>query len=154
VNKLLTPIDEANYSVAEGAEAAIADFDTTATKMGPGKAGVPSRVTVHWVTDRAGYVALRSFYLQQIAVPFLIDLILDQPYLTEHVATFVSGTFKLESFEGLTYSVTADLFAMPYLNTTFYDMLVHNIDDDMSPTLFAGIAHLVHSHLAVVLPYV
>jgi len=43
----------------------------------------------------------------------LIDLYLDEPYLTEHEANFMPGTFGLVSQQGLSFTVSAQLEVMP-----------------------------------------
>lgn len=85
----------------------------------------PSRsVSVRWHLDPAGYQFLRTFYsggTKEGSVPFLIDLLLDEPTLTEHTAYFVPGTLRLSSVEGLTHEVSAELEVRPAVRDEEFD---------------------------------
>ena len=60
--------------------------------------------------------------------PFLIDLILDQPYLEEYEAKFVPGTVNMSEPEGLTYSISADLEVIPVRDDLFSQSIVDAYD--------------------------
>jgi hypothetical protein len=74
------------------------------------------RVLATWKLSAAKYAALRTFYrttTKRGALVFQAYLILDSSSLTLHDCNFVTGTFRLVSIDGGTYTVTAELEAIP-----------------------------------------
>ncbi|MDO8683968.1 MAG: hypothetical protein Q7N50_10860 [Armatimonadota bacterium] len=73
-------------------------------------------IDVTWVCDHDRWQYLRAFYNTTTlrgSLPFLIDLFLDQPTLTEHTAYFEPGSFKLSYKRGRHYIVTAKIEVVP-----------------------------------------
>ena len=76
-----------------------------------------------------GYQYLRNFYnglLIAGSEPFLIDLILDDSYLTEHTAYFLPGSLTLNGVSGTNYQVSAELEVRP--------LPYQNVDEDQNPS--------------------
>jgi hypothetical protein len=73
-------------------------------------------INVQWTTNPKGYeyLALAARYCDENGgYHFLIDLITSLSIIRETVAMFVPGTFKLSSYNGLTYICTAQLYVEP-----------------------------------------
>lgn len=150
MNKITLPVTESGYSIVEGNEALFADFGSGRTNFRAGKDGLVSRVKVQWTLDRTSYTTFRTFYSNQGkgSIPFLIDLLMDQSTLTEHVASFVPGSITLQAVDGLTYIVSAELAVAPIWDPGGYAVTVHNYSNDLEITLLSAISHFVHTHLA------
>jgi hypothetical protein len=106
----LTP-DSNSYGVKDGKEVISVQLDGGASRFRRDVVGASSTISVKWTVDADGYRTLRDFYesIGNGAEPFLIDLIWEDADLTEHEAHIIPGTFKLDSQEGRTYVVSADL---------------------------------------------
>ena len=114
--KFVIPPDRASYSVTDGIEVASTKLDGGAARYRQDVLNSTSRVTVQWTVGPEKYKYIRSFYraiAYKGAVPFLIDLILDSPDLTEHKAYFIPGTMRLVSQSGLQYVVASELEVYP-----------------------------------------
>jgi len=73
------------------------------------------------------YQYFRAFWTvitEKGVYPFLIDLILDQPYLEEYEAKFVPGTLNMSNPEGLTYEISADLEVIPVRDDEYSQSLI------------------------------
>ena len=73
------------------------------------------------------YQYFRAFWIVETekgVYPFLIDLILDQPYLEEYEAKFVPGTLNMSNPEGLTYEISADLEVIPVRDDEYSQSLI------------------------------
>ena len=71
-----------------------------------------SMLNVSWICDREQYQYLVAFYrtaTMRGALPFTIDLIIDDMDLKEYEANFMPGTFTLTSQRGLSYTVSATI---------------------------------------------
>lgn len=116
LSKFILPPDNSQYSVADGKEVVATQLDGGAARYRRDILGATSTVNVAWILGTNDYKYMRSFYRALTlkgAKPFLIDLILDEPTLTEHKAYFVPGSFQLTGQKGLTYWVSAQLEVYP-----------------------------------------
>jgi hypothetical protein len=116
LTKLTIPPDKASYAVQDGQEALSVKLDGGASRFRLDILGATSTVNVQWSVGPNAYLYLRAFYKsisKSASLPFLIDLILDQPGLTEHEAHFVVGSMRLASHRGLEYTVSAQLEVKP-----------------------------------------
>lgn len=89
--------------------------------------GASSLVSITWICDPDEYEELVEFYkvtLKKGALPFLIDLVIDEPFPSEYEATFIPNTFTLSSVKGLTYTVTAQLEAAYQEPNEVYDNFI------------------------------
>jgi phage pi2 protein 07 len=114
--KFIIPPDSSAYSVSDGNEVVSTKLDGGASRYRRDMIGATSTVNVSWILGRDEFKYLRSFYrgiTGKGAEPFLIDLILDDYELTEHVVHFVEGSMQLTSQKGLTYWVSAQLEVTP-----------------------------------------
>ena len=87
-----------------------------------------------WTLNFADYQYLRAFYHsvgKQGSAPFLIDLLLDQPYLEEFEAKFVPDTFEMSEPIGLSFKQSAQLEVKPKNDTDYYDAIVLLYGDDL-----------------------
>ena len=116
LSKFVLPPDNSSYSVADGKEVVATQLDGGAARYRRDILGATSTVNAAWILGTNDYKYMRSFYRALTlkgAKPFLIDLILDEPTLTEHKAYFVPGSFQLTGQKGLTYWVSAQLEVYP-----------------------------------------
>lgn len=73
-------------------------------------------VNVSWRCTPAQYEHMRLRARQNSArggPPFLLPLVLNDPTPAEYKAKFVPGSFKLSGQDGITFDVTAQMWAMP-----------------------------------------
>lgn len=108
--------DNSSYSVTDGKEVVSVALDGGASRYRRDILGASSIVNVQWVCDREEFHYIRAFFRSLTgkgALPFVIDLILDDPLPVEHKAYFVPGSMVLTSQRGLSYYVTAQLEVEP-----------------------------------------
>lgn len=124
MNKLNILPDSASYSVTDGKEVIATQLDGGAARYRRDILGATSRVTCQWTVGQDVYRYLRAFYRSATtngATPFLIDLILDDPTLTEHKAYFIPGTMQLRETVGHKYVLYAELEVIPDLPDAAFD---------------------------------
>lgn len=127
LTKLTIPPDQSGYSVTDGTEVISVKLDGGASRFRRDVLNAASRVTVQWSVTPDNFRYLRAFYRSvtaQGSTPFLIDLLLDEPELTEHQAYFIPGTMRLQSQRGLQYVVAAELEVAPDLPDSEYDAIL------------------------------
>jgi hypothetical protein len=86
--------------------------------------GTPSIVSVSWMADEYGYQYLTAFFntaVKQGSLTFLCDLVLDKPYLTEHVCRYVPGTFSLDSTIAFVFNCSAQFEVLPQAIDSDFD---------------------------------
>ena len=116
VDKLLIPPSSSTYTMQDGSETASVQLAGGASRYRKVVSNAASYLECEWVVGPTDYTYLRAFYntsTKQGSLPFLIDLVIDLPELTEHNAFFVVDTFQLKSVVGLTYTVGARLEVTP-----------------------------------------
>ena len=114
--KLVIPPDQASYAVTDGTEVIRVQLQGGAGRYRRDILNSSRTVNVTWTLSPNEYKYIRSFYKVSVydtSAPFLIDLYLDEPTLTEHQARFLPGTMQLQSQSGLTFVVTAQLEVTP-----------------------------------------
>lgn len=120
LEKFIIPPDSSSYSVTDGNEVVSIQLDGGAARYRRDIVGATSTVDVSWVLGHGSYKYLRSFYkgiLGKGATPFLIDLILDEEFLTEHKVYFVPNSLKLDRTEANIFWVSAQLEVYPNEDT-------------------------------------
>ena len=120
MTKFILPPDNSAYSVTDGKEVVATQLDGGVARYRKDIVGATSTVNVSWILGRDEYKYLRSFYrgiTSKGALPFLIDLILDEFELTEHKVYFIPGSMQLTGQKGLTYWVSAQLEVYPNEDT-------------------------------------
>lgn len=116
LTKFILPPDNSSYGVTSGKEVVATMLDGGAARYRRDILGATSTVDCVWIIGPTEYKYARSFYRALTtsgSKPFLIDLILDEPELTEHKAYFVPGSFKLTGQKGLMYWISAQLEVYP-----------------------------------------
>lgn len=124
MDKLQLPPDSAGYSVTDGKEVVSIQLDGGAARYRRDILNANSKVTCQWSCDRDEYQYLRAFFktaTSQGSLPFLIDLALDDPSLTEHQAYFVPGSMVLREQRGHLYVVASELDVKPIPRDAAYD---------------------------------
>lgn len=116
LSKFVLPPDNSAYSVTDGKQVVATQLDGGAARYRRDILGATSKVSCAWVLGPHDYKYMRAFFrslTQSGSKPFLIDLILDEPTLTEHKAYFVPDSMQLTGQKGLTYWVSAQLEVYP-----------------------------------------
>jgi len=116
LTKLTIPPNQASYSVKDGNETLSVKLDGGQSRYRRDILEASSIVDVAWSVNGAEFQYLRAFYKttsRRGSLPFLIDLYLDLPTLTEHEAYFVKDTVKFPSQRGLEFTVSAQLEVKP-----------------------------------------
>lgn len=104
------------YAVADGMTFKQTKLEGGASRFRRDVLGAARLVDVQWTLKTSQYEYLTSFYntvLKDGSESFKIDLILDKPRLTEHIAHFVQEPKKLNGQSGLSYSVGAQIEVLP-----------------------------------------
>lgn len=120
--------DRSGYSVQDGEEVISVKLDGGLSKYRRDVLNSSSSLTVQFTLTASGYRYLRDFYrviTEKGALPFLIDLIIDEAELTEHTAYFVPGTMKLQSQSGLQYVVSTQLEVQPLALTGYENEYIY-----------------------------
>lgn len=116
LTKLILPPDNSSYSVTDGREVLAVQLAGGASRYRRDILGATSKVSASWLLGPEPYRYLRAFY-KAVTVsgskPFLMDLILDEPTLTEHKVYFIPESLTLTGQKGLSYSVSAQLEVYP-----------------------------------------
>lgn len=89
-------------------------------------AGSASRIECTWFLLPGEYQYFMAFYRSQLkrgAIPFLIELLLEQPYLEEIKASFRANTLSVKQI-GLSYEVSAELEAVPNTDNDYDEMVL------------------------------
>jgi len=118
--KFVIPPDSSSYAVSDGVEVASIKLDGGSSRYRKDILGATSTVDVSWVMGEVEYKYLRSFFrgiTGKGATPFLIDLILDEDFLTEHKVYFIPNSMQLSAQSGRTFWVSAQLEVTPNEDT-------------------------------------
>jgi hypothetical protein len=122
---MLTPI-ASGYAATPGNEVASVTLDGGASRSRRIQLGAHSIVNVSWVTGEDGYRYLTAFFntiTGKGALPFLMDLLLDNPSLTTHICKFVPNTFKpISSVTARRFTASAQLEVKPLAINTASDL--------------------------------
>ena len=116
MNKLTYPPDQDGYTVKDGEEVLSVALDGGLPRFRKDILNSASELSVRWTLSQSGYRYLRAFYNTATfsgSIPFLVDLIIDAPELTEHTAYFIPKSMRLTNQKGLSYIVQASLVIEP-----------------------------------------
>ena len=116
MTKLELSPSTSGYSVKPGTETLSVKLDGGLSRHRKDIANSASLVSVSWVCDRNQFRYINSFYnliTDKGALPFELDLIIDNHELTNHTCKFVRGSFRLASKVGHRHVVTAQLEIKP-----------------------------------------
>lgn len=140
--KLALVPSKTGYAVSDGNEVVRQQLDGGAGRYRRDIIGATVRVNVQWFLSPESYQYLRTFYnggAHKGATPFTIDLLLDEPTLTEHTAYLVPDSLRLSGVQGLRHEVTAELEVVPIPRDDAYDevfiAVFNEYGDDSSQVL-------------------
>jgi hypothetical protein len=123
-----------SYSVTDGTTFKQTKLEGGASRFRRDLLGAARTVDVSWLLNPSQYRYFTAFYnttLKDGSESFKIDLLLDNPRLTEHVAHFIQDTKKLDGQSGLAHTVSAQLEVMPIrTNPDLDDAIVAAFDAD------------------------
>lgn len=105
-----------SYAVADGTTFKQTKLEGGASRFRRDLLGAARIVDVSWLLNPSQYRYFTAFYnttLKDGSESFKIDLLLDNPRLTEHTAHFIQDTKKLDGQSGLGHTVSAQLEVMP-----------------------------------------
>lgn len=123
-----------SYSVSDGTTFKQTRLEGGASRFRRDLLGAARTVDVSWLLDPSQYRYFTAFYnttLKDGSESFKIDLLLDNPRLTEHVAHFIQDTKKLDGQSGLGHTVSAQLEVLPLrTNPDLDDAIVAAFNDD------------------------
>lgn len=108
--------DKASYTQTPGNDVDSVKLDGGSSWYRLDSLGSARTVNVQWTCDADEYKYLMLFHKAGTtsgSLPFMVELLLDNPDLTMHEAHFVPDTFGLKSHTGLTYVVGATLEVIP-----------------------------------------
>jgi hypothetical protein len=152
--RLILRPDTSSYTATDGQEVVSVQLEGGAGKYRRDILGASAKVTATWILDREAYRYMRAFYqtMNKGALPFLLELILDDPEPTEYEAHFVPGTMSLQSQSGNAYTITAELEVVPQPADEDYDALLVILASEYgsySPgqSLFATLQTFVNTNL-------
>jgi hypothetical protein len=97
-------------------------------------AGSASKVECTWFLSPVQYQYFMAFYrftIKRGALPFLVDLLIEQPYLEEMKASFVANSLSMKQI-GLSFEVSAELEVVPIGDDDFDEMIVLFYDESGS----------------------
>jgi hypothetical protein len=145
--KLLVTPEESNYTFEDGQEVVRVELEGGAGRYRRDVIGAASLVRCRWLLSQEQYFYLRAFYRSTVlngSLPFLIDLLLDIPTLTEHTAYFKNEP-RLNRVQGHMHQVQADLEVEPVaLDSDYYDAVVMLFEEGVESGLFATLEELVN----------
>lgn len=116
MHKLRLRPNRDSYAVTDGTTFKQTKLEGGASRFRKDLLGAARVVDVSWLLNPSQYRYFTSFYnttLKDGSESFKIDLLLDNPHLTEHVAHFIQDTKKLAGQSGLGHTVSAQLEVMP-----------------------------------------
>jgi len=149
--KLQLQPDSSSYSVTDGTEVVSTSLDGGAGRYRRDIVNASSIVTCQWTLNRDQYQYIRAFYRSGVesgSLPFLIDLVLDMPYLREFEAYFIPNSMKLSEQKGYMYRVSANLEVTPLAADTEYDLNIvtlYSIYNSIEePEIFGLLSNLVN----------
>lgn len=123
--------EKSSYSYKVNGDVVSVELDGGLPRKRRDIAGSASRIECTWFLLPHQYQYLMAFYrfnLKRGALPFLIDLLLEQPYLEEMKASFVADSLEMKQI-GLSFEVSAELEAVPVSSDDFDEIVTLFYDD-------------------------
>lgn len=114
------------------------------------KIGTPVLISVSWMADESGYTYLNAFFntiVKKGSLPFLCDLVLDKPALTEHTCRYVPGSFELTSTIAYIFNCSAQFEVLPIVPDEEFDTMFVGLYETYGVLLdsyFAGFSRLAN----------
>lgn len=116
--KLALRPDSSGYSVQDGEDVIAVELDGGAARYIRDKWGSTSQVAATWTLVPIEHQYLRAFYnttIQKGTLPFLCDLILDDPEPVEVVCRIVPKSMNLGGQQGWAYTSSCQLEVEPIM---------------------------------------
>lgn len=114
--KFIIPPTQASYRVRDGQAAISVQLEGGAARYRKDVQNPSYAVDCSWVFTDVDYQYFRAFYnteTAQGALPFLIDLLIEEDGLVEHEAYFVPTSVRLSMANPSAFSVSAQLDVSP-----------------------------------------
>lgn len=124
--KLNFPPESNGYSLSNGEDVVEIAVEGGLARRRMDYSQKPFSLDVSWIFDQQEYQYFKSFYNSAVkkgSLPFLIDLIVDNPFLEEYVTYFKTGSVLSSDPMGLSIQVSATLEVLRK-NTTDFDAMV------------------------------
>ena len=142
--------DQTGYKYGPDGSSITTKLDGGLSKSRLDHANSSAIVNCIWRLKDYNYQYLNAFYKAQTqkgSNPFLIDLLIDQPFIEEYEAKFVPDSWQpIESTAGLTFEVNAELEVVPVFDEEFAQGIV----DTYTPEGYAylhNLEELIHIYL-------
>lgn len=115
MRKLKLSPDRSLYSPSWVASGKSTEDSAPVSMFAPGPSASGATVSVRWKCTEDEYSYLQAFLrlTGNGALPFLVDLIIDDSHPIEYVASIEGGTVSLMQVEGGIRTVAASLYAVP-----------------------------------------
>jgi hypothetical protein len=153
--KLLLEAAQAGYSNSPNATFKQAALGGGRSRFRLDLIGAPATVSVQWVCNPVQAQYLLAFIRSATAtgpLPFLVDLILDDPMPAEYQAQLLPGTFGLGGTQGLSYTYRAQLEVVPMPPNPDADqsyLAIYSGYGDEGPDVLNLLSVLVNDRLTV-----
>ena len=127
MEKLTLPPDQFSYVYNPAKDVVSIELDGGLSKSRRDIQGSAAIIDCNWFLNLADYQYFRAFFnfnTKKGAQSFLIDLLVDQPYLEEYEAKFVPDSVTMDNPIGLSRKITARLEIVPIEDSDFDEMIL------------------------------
>lgn len=141
MRKLELQAEASGYSSTPGASSLSAILDGPAGHHRPDYEGAPTLVSLNWLLSPEEYQYLRAFWRTATSMgaePFLVDLIMSEGVVREHVARFVPGSMQLSTVLGEAFGVRVIAEAQPAFElatSELLDLLARLVNVDLPESI-------------------
>lgn len=125
--KFPIPPDSTDYVLQNGEEVIEIEVEGGKARRRRDYLSKPSSLRVFWIFEQAEYQYFKAFFnssLKKGSLPFLMDLIVDNPYLQEHTVSIKSGSLTMSDPLGLSIRVEAELEVQLPIQLGFDEMIL------------------------------
>lgn len=133
MEKLRLRPEQSTYVYTNGDEIISTQLEGGASRFRRDVVGAAATVRCTWTLDLNGYQYLRAFYnlaTDKGALPFLIDLLIDQPTLEEYEARILPGTVEMSRPLGYSRQQSMTLEVIPVHNPEVDRLIIDAFDND------------------------
>lgn len=116
LQKLILPPEQSGYAVSATKDVITVELGGGFSRSRKDIVNSASIIDCRWTLNLEEYQYFRAFFnivTKKGTLPFLIDLLLDQPYLEEYEAKFVPDSVRMSDPFGLSRVCTAQLEVIP-----------------------------------------
>lgn len=125
--KLPFPPESTDYSLSNGTDFVETEVEGGKARRRKDYSSKPYELQVNWVFNQEDYQYFKAFYnsvTKKGSEPFLLDLIVDQPYIEERTVWFKGDSLQMNNPMGLSLLVSATLEVLPKDNPNFDAMIL------------------------------